>query len=231
MYLGQKSGEVFLCGGRRLGAASATGEEVGAAIVKAAPAAGPFAPIVAAVGSVAEAIFSFVGGGCGQACVLSATAEQVFEVACDDIEAVGRLGMIGQADYQSAIQEIINAGIAKLQQLEASGDKKAAAGVINLQASTTGNVSFGETLPAAPTVAMNLAQAQAAFKSPTASGWEPTAITSGNNLAAQVLQTIASSPTTTAAGSVAGLVSGTVAGLPGWLVLGGGALLAWAVLR
>ena len=57
MYLGQKSGEVFLCGGRRLGAASATGEEVGAAIVKAAPAAGPFAPIVAAVGSVAEAIF------------------------------------------------------------------------------------------------------------------------------------------------------------------------------
>ncbi len=75
-------------------------------------------------------------------------------------------------------------------------------------------------------VALNLTTAQELFTNPAAPGWEPGSVEAGNNLALQVLQTIASAG---ANGTVNALTSAT--GLPEWALLLGAAGLLWAILR
>jgi hypothetical protein len=230
-------GAVLLSGGRvmyfdgrnrRLGVGTKTGEEVGAAITDAAAAAGPAAPIVAAIGGLVSLISSFFGGGCGPACTESATLEQVPEVALDDLHAVAlqQPGAISGPVFQEAWQEIISYGTQQLQALQAKGDSKAANGITNLNKSTD-YTSFVASLPTTATVALDLNMAQEVFTSPSASGWEPGSVTAGNNLAMQVLQQIAaiSTSTSSTSGTVTAIESAT--GLSGTTLLIGAALLAY----
>jgi hypothetical protein len=217
---------------RRLGVGTATGEAIGSSLIKVAAATGPAAPFVAAAGAIIDAISSFFGGGCGQACIKSATLEQVPEVALDDLHAVAiqQPGAISQSDFQTAYTEILNYGVQQLQNLEAQGDKRAAGGITNLQKSTDYS-SFIASLPANRTVALNLSQAQTAFTNPSAAGWEPGSVSAGNALALQVLQSIAASGTASSTG-VSGTVNAlsTATGLPEWALLLGGAALLWTIL-
>lgn len=216
----------------RLGTGTVVGQEVGVGIMSAAPFTGPAAPIVAAVGEVVDVISKFFGGGCGQACVQSATLEQVPEVALDDLDRVTsqQPGAISGGMFEQAWQAIINYGTQQLQQLEAKGDSRAAGGITNLQKSTDYS-SLVASLPAEPTVTLDVTRAQSVFTSPSASGYEPGSVSAGNALALQVLQAIAASSTV---GSVAGSAVASIetsTGLPGWLLVAAAAGLAWMFWR
>ena len=79
---------------RGLGAGTAAGEEgvqiagTGATIGFTLAGATAAIPIVGAVVALGALLASFLGGGCGQACIASSQAEQIYEVACDDLQAV-----------------------------------------------------------------------------------------------------------------------------------------------
>lgn len=163
-------------------------------------------PIVGAVVAIGALLASFLGGGCGEACIESSQAEQIYEVACDDLTAVAKLGMLAQSDYANGIQTFVQAGIQHLQSLQQQGDSKAAAGITNLQKSTQGNVSYESSVPAAASVPLNLTTAQNAFIAPNESGWYAASITAGNQLALAYLQSL---PSASAGGSSALSVSPT----------------------
>lgn len=235
---------------RGLGVGSAAGVEAGAVITSVAAATGPAAPIVAAVGTLVSLISSFIGGGCGQACIASAQAEQVYEVACMDLTAVAKLGMLSSNDYLTGVQNFISGGNAHLQQLQQQGDARAADGLKNFDNATSGDAAFAATLPATAPTPLDLAQAQAAFISPGASGWYSQSVTPGNQLALaylQALQTAQASQTssvgidaTTGTISLPGISispsTGTVAVLGSTfsfteiLIFGGLAWAAWKVV-
>ena len=191
-------------------------------------------PIVAAVGGLIEIIASFFGKGCGQACIQSATLEQVPEVALQDLHKVAssQMGAISGGQFQQAWQSILSYGMQQLQQLEASGDKSAAGGITNLQKSTD-YTSFVASLPEAATVALDLSAAEAQFISPSASGWYPSSIAAGNALALQILQSIAANPpagvSSAAASTVTAIESAT--GLSSTAIYAGLAVLAYFLLR
>lgn len=147
-------------------------------------------PIIGAVVGLGILIASLIGGGCGQACIESSKAEQIYEVACDDIQHVAQLGMIAQSDYQAAIQALIQGGQQHLTQLQQQGDKKAADGLKNLIKSTAGNVSF--QAPPTATAPLDLAKAQSVFVQPSPGHWYPDSVAAGNQLALQYLQQLQS---------------------------------------
>ena len=229
------------CGVRqlcRLGAGTVVGQEVGGSIMQIAPLTGPAAPFVALGGELVKIFSEFFGGGCGQACIQSAKLEQVPEAACDSLQAVAALGMLNQADYMTAIQQIINYGTQQLQNLLAKGDSRAQGGITNLAKSTSGNVAYGQTMPTLATKPLDLGAAQAVFLNASTPGWYSDSIVAGNQLALQVLQSIAANQASSlTGGGTASAVSGTVAalssktGIPALGIYAGFAALIWVLIR
>jgi hypothetical protein len=163
-------------------------------------------PIVGAIVAIGALIASLIGGGCGNACIESAKAEQIYEVACEDIHAAAQMGMIGQSDYDAIIQAIVQGGQQHLAQLQQQGDKQAANGAKNLTKSTAGEVSYGAQLPASATTPIDLNKAQAAFVQPV-TGWYPDSVAAGNQLALQSLQQLQSTSSVVSSASGTGTVS------------------------
>jgi hypothetical protein len=163
-------------------------------------------PIVGAIVALGALIASFIGGGCGNACIESSQAEQIYEVACDDLQHVAALGMIAQSDYEAAIQALVQGGQQHLAQLQQQGDKQAAAGAKNLTKSTAGNVSYASQVPASATTPLDLTKAQAVFVQPGA-GWYAASVASGNQLALQYLQNLQSNSSVVSSASGTGTVS------------------------
>jgi hypothetical protein len=143
--------------------------------------------IGAAVALVAL-LATFIGKGCGQACIESSQAEQIYEVAAEDLWAVAKLGMLSQSDFTQAIQILLQGGTQHMQSLEAS-DPKAKAGLANMTKAiqAEGNASL---LPATATHPIDLTQAQAVFIAPNTPGWYPGSIAAGNQAALTYLQNL-----------------------------------------
>lgn len=195
-YLRPPRGKLTRFPRRGMGAGSQTGE---AAVATAGAAAGVALPLIGATAAIpfvgpiialASLIFGFIGGGCGNACIESSQAEQIYEVAAEDLAAVAKLGMIGQADFSAGIQAIIQGGQQHLETLQQQGDASAASGLTNFNKATSTYSSFAATLPATAPNALNLTTAQAAFIQPGASGWYAASVTSGNQLALTYLQSL-----------------------------------------
>jgi hypothetical protein len=144
-------------------------------------------------GALMSLISGFISGGCGQACVQSSKAEQIYEIAGQDLHYVAfKLGMLGQNEFLTGIENFIQAGISHLQSLQQQGDTKAADGITNLQKSMAGNVNEASKLPAAASTPLDLAQAQTVFIPAGSSGWYADAIAAGNQLALAYLQSLQS---------------------------------------
>ena len=174
---------------RGLGAGTVIGEDVGGSLLAAAPFTGPAAPIVAAVGALTELVSSFIGGGCGQACINSAQAEQIYEIAGDDLAKAYNLGMITADEYSTGIENVISAGTQHMQALEAT-DPSASKGLANMLKS----IPSASATPNGPTpgsVPLDLAALQAAFIQPGASGWYAGSVSAGTQLALTYLQALA----------------------------------------
>lgn len=203
---GAETAQIAGGAGSIAGAATAVGSSTG---LIAASTAAVAVPVIGAAVALVALIASFIGGGCGNACIESSEAEQIYEVACDDLQHVAQLGMLGQSDYETGISALVQGGQQHMQALEAS-DSKASAGLTNLNKSTAGNISYASSLPATATVALNLTQAQAAFIQPGASGWYASSITAGNQLALAYLQELASQQASTTSGVSVSPSTGTI---------------------
>jgi hypothetical protein len=186
-----------------------------AAIVAPASAAGPIGLAIAGGAALVGLILNFVGKGCGSACTESATQEQVYEAAGDIVYHAAVMGMLTPAQALAGLQAILQAGQQAMTALESS-DKKAAAGLTNMNSSIGALISDASSLAAVAPVAYNwgtLASAWLAMTTP--SGWEPGALSAGEQLAEQIMQSL-TSETSAIAGSVtsaaAGLVEGAASG-------------------
>ena len=181
---------------RGLGAGTVTGEKIGGSILGSAGIVAAINPIagavVAAVGALTELVTSFVGGGCGSACVNSAEAEQIYEVAGDDLAYVARLGMLTDDEYSTGMQNIISGGTQHMQQL-ALTDPSATKGLQNMLKSLPASSLSGFNPPIVNpgSVPLDMSAAQAAFKQPGASGWYAGSVSAGNQLAAAYLNALA----------------------------------------
>jgi hypothetical protein len=172
--------------------ASKTGQVVGGTILSVSAATGPAAPFVAAAGAVVTLLSTILKGGCGQACTVPSKAEQIYEVACQDIQAVANLGMLSANEYLTAMQNFLNAGIQQLTQM-AQTDSKAQPAVTRLTNLLQSYTAHASTMPQNPTAQLDLSQAQAAFISSSAKGYYADSVAQGNQLALAYLQEMGSS--------------------------------------
>ena len=214
---------------RGLGAGSQEGQQIGATIMSVAAATGPAAPFVAAAGELVSLISSFVGGGCGQACIAASQAEQIYEYAGQCLDAVADAGMLGQNDLLTGLETCLNAGVSHMQQL--ASDPKAAAGTTNLQKTLGSDINaVGKYPPTAPN-ALNLTQAQTLF--PGTSGWYASSASAGAQLALAYLNslpTAASSSTSTNAVSAAVSSVASAIGLPATVTIAGSSFSTSSIL-
>jgi hypothetical protein len=201
---------------RGMGVGTAEGVAVGKTIMAAAPATGPAAPIVAAVGELTELVSSFIGGGCGQACIASAQAEQIYEYAGQCLDAVAKAGMLSQGDLVSGLESILSAGQQHLQSLE-SQDPQAAKGLTNLTSTLTSDINAAGGIPSVAPNPLDISQAATLF--PSTTGWYAGSASAGAQLALAYLQSL---PASSSLGSV------TVAGASiskGMIYLAGAGIL------
>lgn len=148
-------------------------------------------PVVGAAIAAAAGIASAlgVGQGCGSACTNAAQQEQVYEAAADNLFNVAKAGLISGQDAAALMQQLIQMA----QLAEASqGTKQSSSGASNaasvIQAEMSSALQFG-----AATQPFSLAAAQAAFMPVNTSGWYPQSLAAASQLAAQILQSYASS--------------------------------------
>lgn len=153
-------------------------------------------PIVGAVAAIAALVLHFVGGGCGQACISAAEAEQIYEAAADNLMAALKLGMIPRSAAVAGMQAFIQAGQqheARFATANGQMTPQAKAGVANLEKVIQAEIAKAETYPDAVMAPLNLATVQANFVQPGAKGWYASSVSAGAQLALAFLQQIASS--------------------------------------
>lgn len=197
-------------------------------------------PIVGAVVSGLEAIVSLfhIGQGCGQACITSATTEQIFEVAGWDVELAGLAGMIDQSQAVAALQWLLAQGQGTMTNLEKT-DSKAKAGYTNLTNTIQAQIEavqngqqfsaadFGGdagpsavtsgTIPANPTAAVDPTTLEGEiFVQSNAAGYEPGSTSQGASLALQAIADATNQiPTASTSGGIVGSVEGLFSGMSG----------------
>jgi hypothetical protein len=162
---------------------------------------------IGAVVALVALIATFVGKGCGEACIESSQAEQIYEWASEVLWQVAKAGMLSSSQFTAAIQALLQGGTQHMQSLEAS-DPKAAAGLKNMTSaiSQEGNAAL---LPSTAPSAINMSQVQSIIAGMSTSGWYPASVSAGNQLALTYLQNLASQAPATASGTATG--SGSVA--------------------
>lgn len=194
-------------------------------------------PIVGAVAALAALLATFIGGGCGSACVEAAEAEQIYEAAADNLLAAGKLGMISRSEAIAGMQALIQAGQQhEAQFMGSSGEtRQAQNGSANLTKVINAEIADAQNLPEAASAPIDLARAHSAYVS--SSGWYPASLAAASQASDEYLSQLASSrgtnPPNPAAAAAPGIIpsmtvpSVSVAGVqisPLLLLLGLGAL-------
>ena len=207
-------------------------KKVGGTITSVGAAIAPFNPLIGGAVALVGAITGLFSGGCGAPCTQSATAEQVFEAAADNILHVAQAGYISGSQAAGLIQQILAEGQQQFAQL-VQNNPKAQGGLRNMT-SVIGNVLQAAASIGNATQAFNMQAAMGTFIAPGASGWEPGAAQAAYNLAQQALASLglgsstAGSPVT-AASSIGTTVS-SLTGSPGLLLAGAGLLVLFLVM-
>jgi len=196
-----------------------TVESVGAAIA-------PFNPLVGGAVALVGAVTGLFSGGCGAPCTQSATAEQVFEAATDNILHTAQAGYISGAQAAALIQQILSEGQQQMTQLGQS-DPKAAGGLRNMT-SVIGNVLQAAASIGSATRSFDMTGALATFIAPGASGWEPGAAQAGYSAAQQALASLGLSSSSTAASTSSSSIGTSLTSLtssPALLLAGAGLVI------
>jgi hypothetical protein len=220
------------------GSITGAGAGIASTIMLLAGATGPAAPIVAIAGAVVALITSFIGGGCGQACIQAAQGEQIYEIATDNISAVSsKLGMIDRDEFIAGAQQFLNAGIQHMEAIagrDGNQTKQAKNGQANMQKQISQMISAasGGSLSATRSAPLDVAKAQAVFiggsSGASAGGWYSGAVSAGAQLATAYLESLP--PTLPSGVSSSSLAAGITSLLPG--SAGGfsiGTLALWGV--
>lgn len=147
---------------------------------------GPAAPIALAVIGIAALIAHFVGGGCGQACIIAAKAEQIYEAAADNLLAVGKLGMITAEEAVAGMQLFIQGGVQHEAALGNTSQEQA--GAKHLTEVIQNEIAAAQSLPSTRSAPLDLTRAAAAFLQPGAAGWYPDALGPAEQLTLAYLQ-------------------------------------------
>lgn len=152
--------------------------------------AGPIGLAVAAGIVLISLLIHFIGGGCGDACIDSAKAEQIYEAAADNLWAVAhQLGMLDRSDYYTLVYGVLQAGQIHMQALSQSGDKKAEAGLANMNQIIEAELALNTQLPAKAPHALNITQAQSVYIKDTAPKWYASSIDAASQITTQFLTT------------------------------------------
>lgn len=178
-------------------------KKIGGALIAAGSIPTPATPFLLAAGAIA----SLFTGGCGAPCTTSATTEQVYEVAADDIYSAAAAGFISGSQAVALIQQTLAAGQQQMAQL-AQSDPKAQGGMQNMTRILQSIMNRANAIGAA-TKAFDLQSAMAGFKNPNTKGWEPGTVSAGNGLAQQALASIAGSTSSSASPQTAAKTGGS----------------------
>ena len=193
---GLAAGNATVKGASEIAGGAATAG-IGIAAAAGSAAATAAIPIVGPIVALATLLASFIGGGCGQACINASQAQQIYEYAGQCLDAVAGAGMINQSELLAGLQNLLSAG---LQHMQAIGSNSSdAKGTTTLQNALNQDISYAGTIPAVAPNPLNLAQAQALF--PSTSGWYAGSAAAGAQLAVAYLQSLPA--TATATGSTA----------------------------
>jgi hypothetical protein len=182
-------------------------------------------PIVGAAVALIGLIASFIGGGCGNACVDSSEAEQIYEYAAQCLDAAAKAGMIDQNQLQTGLQNLLSGGQQHMQALEAT-DSSAKNGYANLTKALNSDLAYAATVPTVAPNALDLSTVQSLF--PGTTGWYAGSAQAGAQLAMAYLEALPASPTAGASGTVS--ILGSTFSITDLLFLAGAAALAYAVL-
>jgi len=210
------------------GAAGGTAISIGTKVLAVNPIAG--AAIIIG-GAITMLMAKFVGKGCGAACIDASKVEQIYEVAADNMLAVGKLGMISRGEAIAAMQYFIQGGQQHEAQLNQQHSK---AGADNLTKVINAEIDAAGSLPDSPSKPIDLAAARAAYIQPV-SGWYSDSVAAGAQLSDQVLNSLAAAPERQAQAVVS--EAGTLitkagaalekAGIPPTVALVGAGLAIW----
>lgn len=209
-------------------------------------------PIAGAIVAAVALLLTFVGGGCGHACIDASLVEQIPEAAADNLYKLCQMGMISVEEAVYGMQILIQYG----QQHEAAlGQPHSVAGSKNLTQVINNELAAAKQLPDQITRPIDMLAARAAYIQPGTHGWYDASVAAAAQWTDSYLQGLASIPgrLTTgpagpeASGSAASLVSGMVetlkagaqnieaavktSGLSPALVLALAALGIWAVME
>jgi hypothetical protein len=139
-------------------------------------------PIAGAIIAVGALIFSFMGGGCGEACIDASKIEQVYEAVGTNLLALARIGMLGGYAAFVAIQHFLQAGHLAEARL---GTIEAQRGATNLMIVLANLGNAAKLLPHDPTQPLDIAVARTHYAG--GPGWYPDSIKAANQLTDQWL--------------------------------------------
>jgi hypothetical protein len=231
-------------------ASAATGGSIAGTIMTAAGVGGPLGMAVGLGAAAISLIFGFIGGGCGQACVIPSQTEQVFEIAMGIVAQALRAKQITSAEAIQIYQALEQAGVQQLSQL-AQTDPKAKPGIQTVQSDAEMYINGAQNLNVtAATAPVDTQAAVQAFTSKTnPAGWYGGPGGSPGNswqqgiaLAEQLLSSVPSASSPAALGNPAASISAKIQAAgseitsitgSSWFLpaaIGAGVLVLWTVL-
>jgi len=142
-------------------------------------------PVVSIAVSLGLLIAHFIGHGCGAACVDAAKAEQIYELAADNLAAVFKLGMITLEQAVAGMVYFIGLG----QQHEATfADKQADKGSEHLTGIIRQEIQGVQAAPKPKPQPLDLTKATAAYVS--GPGWYPDSVNAAAQLTTEYLNAL-----------------------------------------
>lgn len=139
-------------------------------------------PIAGAIIAVGALIISFLGGGCGDACINASKLEQLFEAAATNLLALGRYGMLTKHQVIVGIFQFIQVGMRAVTQL---GTMAGQQGATNLNVTLMNLRTAANSLATERTQPIDIATARTMYAG--GPGWYADSITAANALTDQYL--------------------------------------------
>jgi hypothetical protein len=118
------------------------------------------APIVGAILAGAALIWSMLGGACGEACVIAAKIEQIYEGTATNLLQLVRAGMLGSAGAVPLMYHLQGVAYTALQRLGTMAGQR---GITNMFNVTNALINAARLLPAHATKPLILSDAQALY--------------------------------------------------------------------
>lgn len=228
-------------------------------ILAPAMAAGPIGIAIGLAAVLGSLIFSYIGGGCGQACIDASKMEQIYETAGNNAHALVTIGMVTAIEAVAFLRCLIYAG----EQHEAAlNTKQGQAGSSNMTNDLNAEIAAVQN-SSSPGGPIDLNEARSLYVVGSPGHWYGDAAAAGAQLTDAWLEqlqadpsrlvpadtsnisttiapaavsltpspTVSNTPVTTPANVVSASPSSFFSSIPAWAWLAGAGVLAWEFLR